>query len=200
MGTWAEPENYEDLSGAELQRARCLHLDESFPSDNTVVSLYPIHGWMVGFTESRMVTLIDPFTLETKHILDLADVKPEGYFIVTVLAHGSLDANGDFWTMSVGIYNEPYAFLPKSNTAFVNNKNMSFQLLMALSKSEMQCEMRKIRLLTKPLRKSFLPRSSLATSCSMKMNETTPSDIFTCLSRRLIFSFFPLQGKSTRAT
>ena len=114
MGTWAEPEDCEDLEGDELSLARCYHLYVSFPSDNTIVSLYPIHGWMVGFTESRMITLNDPVTLETKHILDLGDVKPEGYFIVTVLAHGSLDSNGDFWTMSVGVYKEPYAFTPKS--------------------------------------------------------------------------------------
>ena len=115
MGTWAEPEKYEQLEDEELSRARCLHLNESFPSDNTIVSLYPIHGWMVGFTESRMVTLNDPETLETKHILDLGKSAPEGYFIVTVLAHGSLDENGDFWTMSVGIQKESYAFIPKSS-------------------------------------------------------------------------------------
>ena len=114
MGTWAEPERYEELDDEELSRARCLHLYDSFPSDNTVVSLYPIHGWMVGFTESTKVTLNDPVTLKTKHILDLGESAPEGYFIATILAHGSLDENGDFWTMSSGVLKESHAFLPKS--------------------------------------------------------------------------------------
>ena len=70
---------------------------------------------MVGFTESAKVTLNDPVTLKTKHILDLGKSAPEGYYIATILAHGSLDENGDFWTMSVGVQKESYAFLPKSN-------------------------------------------------------------------------------------
>lgn len=87
----------------------------SFPTDNTVVSVYPIHGWIVAFTESPIITLNDRITLETEHILDIrnAPAFPEGLKLTTVSAHGVTDSNGDFWTFASGVFTEQFAFIPK---------------------------------------------------------------------------------------
>ncbi|CAG5104199.1 Oidioi.mRNA.OKI2018_I69.chr1.g1139.t1.cds [Oikopleura dioica] len=115
MGTWTEPENFGEIHAEDISMERCRHLYESFPTDNTVVSVYPIHGWIVAFTESPIITLNDPETLETKHILDIrkASSYPEGLSLSTVLAHGVIDSNGDFWTFATGIMLPKFGFIPK---------------------------------------------------------------------------------------
>ena len=100
----------------ELELERCKWLGKSSPTDNTIVSAIPLFGWLVAFTESNKVNLIDPFTLQTKYNLDLGDSPnmPKGLTFATVLAHGVFDENGDYWTMSVAIDLPDYAFVPKS--------------------------------------------------------------------------------------
>ena len=64
-----------------------------------------VSGWLVAFTESIWIHLIDPFTLETKHTLNINDAKhkPDTLGIMTTLAHGFIDQNGDFWNMGSGL-------------------------------------------------------------------------------------------------
>ncbi|CBY33991.1 unnamed protein product [Oikopleura dioica] len=115
MGTWTEPENTDEIHAEDISKERCKHLLNSFPTDNTVVSVFPIHGWIVAFTESPIITLNDRITLETEHILDIrnAPAFPEGLALTTVLAHGVTDKNGDFWTFATGVWTEQFPFIPK---------------------------------------------------------------------------------------
>ena len=116
LGTWADPPGAENMEPEELELERCKWLGKSSPTDNTIVSAIPLFGWLVAFTESNKVNLIDPFTLQTKYNLDLGDSPnmPKGLTFATVLAHGVFDENGDYWTMSVAIDLPDYAFVPKS--------------------------------------------------------------------------------------
>ena len=72
-----------------------------FPTDNTDVSVIPVHGWLLAMTESTEMKLIDPITLDTVKALDITKAKnvPEGFKILTITAHGHLDQNGDYWNM-----------------------------------------------------------------------------------------------------
>ena len=108
-------QNQKFWSKKEIFKERCKHLANSFPTDNTVVSVFPIHGWIVAFTESPIITLNDRLTLETEHILDIrnAPAFPQGLQLTTVLAHGVTDSNGDFWTFASGVFTEQFAFVPK---------------------------------------------------------------------------------------
>ena len=44
---------------------------EHFPTDNADVSLTKVSGWLVAMTETTLIHLIDPKTLETSHSLDI---------------------------------------------------------------------------------------------------------------------------------
>ena len=72
-----------------------------FPTDNTDVSVIPVHGWLLAMTESTEMHLIDPITLDTVKSLDFTKAKnlPKGIKVLTITAHGHLDQNGDYWNM-----------------------------------------------------------------------------------------------------
>ena len=127
MGTWSDPPGAEDLSGEQLELERCKWLGESSPTDNTIVSVIPLMGWLVAFTESNLVNLIDPFTLETKHNLDLGESPnmPAGLTFATVLAHGVFDDEGNYWTMSVALDLPEHAFIPKSKYKKKEQRNLT---------------------------------------------------------------------------
>ena len=55
-----------------------------FPTDNTDVSVIPVHGWLLAMTESTEMHLIDPITLDTVKSLDFTKAKnlPKGHYQV----------------------------------------------------------------------------------------------------------------------
>ena len=59
---------------------RILFVAQRWPSDNADIAVHHVHGWLIAMTESFYIHLLDPFTLETKHTLDVRDSpnRPEG--------------------------------------------------------------------------------------------------------------------------
>lgn len=108
VGTWAEDfyvTHNEDGSPIEdeavIEANRCKYLVSHGPTDNADVSIIPVHGWLLAMTETALVHLLDPHTLETVHSVNLADApgKPEFLQILTLTAHGHVDDDGDYWNM-----------------------------------------------------------------------------------------------------
>ena len=78
---------------------------EHFPTDNADVSLTKVSGWLVAMTETTLIHLIDPKTLETSHSLDIFNAPnlPEDLQIMTVTAHGHVDNDGTYWNMGTAM-------------------------------------------------------------------------------------------------
>ena len=57
---------------------------QRWPSDNADITVHHVHGWLIAMTESFYIHLLDPFSLETKHTLDIRDSPnlPEGTSLV----------------------------------------------------------------------------------------------------------------------
>lgn len=114
IGTWAE-----DWSGpvrnsqlrceiqdeTEIGKNRCRYLARHWPTDNTAISVLPVHGWIMAMTEANLVNLLDPETLELVHSIDIKKSKnvPDGVEMVLMTAHGNIDQNGDYWNMFSGL-------------------------------------------------------------------------------------------------
>ena len=67
-----------------LFKNRILFVAQRWPSDNADIAVHHVHGWLIAMTESFYIHLLDPFTLETKHTLDIRDSPnlPEGTKLV----------------------------------------------------------------------------------------------------------------------
>ena len=78
---------------------------ENFPTDNADVSLVPVLGYLLAMTETPLVHLLDPETLDTAFSIDitLSPNFPENLSLLTTTAHGHIDNNGDYWNMGSGL-------------------------------------------------------------------------------------------------
>jgi carotenoid cleavage dioxygenase-like enzyme len=110
VGTYAEPENISTdefgepyRTGKIRRQRRKFLLEEGLSTDNTVVNVIQIAGYLMSLTDSCFRHLHDPETLETLHRIDINSSPniPEGIFCMTTSSHPILDhETGDLWDVA----------------------------------------------------------------------------------------------------
>lgn len=110
VGTYAEPETItKDEFGNPhrerkvIRKRRKFLLEEGLSTDNTVVNVIQVAGYLMSLTDSSYRHLHDPETLETLHRIDINSSPniPEGIFCMTTSSHPVLDREtGDLWDVA----------------------------------------------------------------------------------------------------